>query len=257
MHEGAARFLRKNDLDPIISYAGVNKRRSTDSKEFKPSGRLPPKVQEDFGMLTKLRSKLLGSRIGGRKWYQSVELVDGASSTTTTTHERAQRRTNSFSRWIPKIVEPTDHVVDLGCNAGLFCCEAAQICDSVVGVEIDKDFVAQARLLLENWKKRGKKVDNVEIVHGDVTEDLSLLKDTTLLFASKVLYHKGLGDRLHVLMEGIRQSKIDRILAQGHTTQGELGSYEGMERLFAKYGFSTEMLEDVFEYPIVLARRAA
>ena len=208
-------------------------------------------------MLTKLRSKLLGSKLTGRKWYQSVELVDGSSATTTTKDERAKLRTNSFSRWIPKIAEPTDRVVDLGCNAGLFCCEAAQICDAVVGIEVDKTFVAQARLLLDNWKKQGKKVENIEIVHGDVTEDLSLLKETTLLFASKVLYHKGLGDRLHVLMEGIRQSKIDRILAQGHTTQGELGSYEGMERLFAEYGFTTEMLEDVFEYPIVLARRAA
>lgn len=210
-------------------------------------------------LLTRMKAKMLGSKLWGRKWYQTVNLGEGIS-----THDlagggidRATLRTESFQKWVTKVVKPADSIVDVGCNAGLFTLEAAQICNRAVGVEYDKDFVNQAAFLKRAWDKQGKSVGNVEFIHGSIADHLAVIQEATVLFASKVLYHKNLGEDLFRLMEAVQASKIDRILAQGHVTQGTLGSIAGMTQLFKDYGFSTEVLEEIDEYPILLATRQA
>jgi SAM-dependent methyltransferase len=206
-------------------------------------------------MLTQLRIRLLGTRMLGRKWYQHIDMGSGEGAVTAGSDSRARRRTDSFLAWIPRVVQPQDHVLDVGCNAGLFSFAAGEICRQVTGVEIDKHFLAQARFVQNTWRKQGRPVDRVQIIEADIAQRLDLLDQATLLLASKVLYHKWLAPHLHNLMAAVARSPIDRVLAQGHTTQGELGTTRGMQRLFAEYGFRCELLEDVDEYPIVLARR--
>lgn len=207
-------------------------------------------------MLRQLHARLLGSRWFGRRWYQHVEVSAGGLSTAQR-DPRARRRTDSFLAWIPRVVRPADRVFDIGCNAGLFSFAAGEICQSVVGVELDRHFVAQARLVEASWRQAGRPADRVRIIQGDVAAHLDLLADRTLVLASKVLYHKWLAAHLDELLRSIERSPADRVLAQGHVTQGELGTAAGMARLFAQYGFRSELLDDVPEYPIVLARRAA
>jgi SAM-dependent methyltransferase len=207
-------------------------------------------------MWTALRARWLGSRWFGRRWYQRIDLGGGALATARR-DVRAQRRTESFLRWLPRVVQPEDRVVDIGCNAGLFSFAAGEICQSVVGVELDKHFIAHARLVQETWRKEHGASHKVEIVEGDIVANLHVFWNCSLVLASKVLYHKWLGEGLRPLMKAIADSPADRILAQGHTTQGELGTAAGMIRLFAEHGFRGELVEDVPEYPIVLARRAA
>jgi hypothetical protein len=56
-------------------------------------------------------------------------------------------------------------------------------------------------------------------------------------------------------MSAIEQSQVRAILAQGHVTYLQYGSISNMNDLFGQYGFKTVVLENIPEYPIVLAIR--
>jgi hypothetical protein len=56
-------------------------------------------------------------------------------------------------------------------------------------------------------------------------------------------------------MSAIERSKIRAILAQGHVTHPQYSTISGMVELFDKYGFTTFVLENIPEYPIVFAIR--
>ena len=86
-------------------------------------------------------------------------------------------------------------------------------------------------------------------------DNLQLIEDRTIVLASKVLYHKYLGDAVYDLMQAIKDSPVRAILLQGHTTQGEKGQNEGMAKMMNDYGFTYEIINDVEEYPIAIAYR--
>lgn len=201
--------------------------------------------------IRRLNSKLRG----GRKWYQYIELGESITTGETNGAERAKLRTESFAKYIPRVVTKNDKVLDIGCNAGLFSLIAGQICRSVLGMEVDKRFIAQANFVKELWAKQNKKVSNVAFRTCDILNHLDIINDFDVILASKVLYHKHLIYGLHDLMKAIQSSKARAILAQGHTTQGEIGTVDGMKRLFEKYAFEAKVLENIPEYPIVLGVR--
>ena len=201
------------------------------------------------------KMKRLGSkRKGGRKWYQYIDLGEGVF-TGSLDDERAKLRTESFAKYIPRILEKSDKVLDIGCNAGLFSLIAGQKCHSVLGVEIDKRFIEQANFLKILWAKQNKKVSNVDFKICNILEHLDIISNFDVIFAGKILYHKHLDYGLHDLMSAIQSSNTRIILAQGHTTQGEIGTIEGMRSLLKKYGFELTVLENIPEYPVVLGKR--
>lgn len=205
--------------------------------------------------LLKEIKRLDSKKKGGRRWYQSIDLGWGINTAEIVGGERARLRTEAFAKFIPKVVTKNDRVLDIGCNAGLFSLIAAQMCHSVLGVEIDKRFIAHANFVKKLWTEQNKKVSNVEFKICNIIDHLEIISDFDIIFASKVLYHKHLVYGINDLMRAIESSKVRAILAQGHTTQGEVGTINGMKALFRKYGFETKVLEDIPEYPVVLATR--
>jgi len=199
--------------------------------------------------------KLASKFWGGRPWYQCIDFTENVSSEKFTIGNKARLRTESFSKSFPQFINTNDRILDIGCNAGLFTLEAAQICNYAVGLEIDNAFYKQAIFVKQYFDFQGKRTDNVEILKQNILKKLDIFSDITVVFASKVLYHKNIGDGVFEIMDAIVNSPVRLILAQGHTTQGERGQNEGMGVIFNKYGFSSKVIVDVPEYPIVIGER--
>lgn len=188
-----------------------------------------------------------------RKWYQSVEIGD--VRTIPESDLRAFIRTESVMKFIPQILEPNDRVLDVGCNAGLHSLSAAQYCREVVGVDVSEDFIEQAEFLKSVWSKDRDFVSKASFKVSNILEDLETVTGFTVIFALKVLYHPGFIEGIHDFMSAIQQSQVRAILAQGHVTYQKYGSISSMDELFNQYGFKTIVLENIPEYPIVLAIR--
>ena len=188
-----------------------------------------------------------------RKWYQSITIGD--VRTIPDSNLRASVRTDSVLKFIPQILEPDDRVLDVGCNAGLHSFTAAQYCKEVVGVDVSEEFIEQAQFLKTVWEKNHDYVSNVSFKVSDVHEELEIINDFSVIFTLKVLYHAGFVDGIHDFMSTIEKSNVRAILAQGHVTRPKYSTIDGMKILFDKYGFNTIVLENIPEYPIVLATR--
>ena len=188
-----------------------------------------------------------------RKWYQSIKIGD--VRTISDSDLRASIRTDSVLKFIPQILEPNDRVLDVGCNAGLHSLTAGQYCKKVVGVDISEEFIEQAQFLKSIWGKNNDYVSNVSFKVCNILDELEMLSDYNVIFALKVLYHSGFVEGIHDFMSKIERTKVRAILAQGHVTQPQYSTISSMKELFDKYGFTTIVLENIPEYPIVLAIR--
>jgi hypothetical protein len=201
------------------------------------------------------KSKQVRSLSGEKGWYQWIDLGDG-TTTKAKTHHRAKRRTISLVKWIQKLVDVDDVVLDIGCNAGIHSLIAGEICKRVQGVEVVKSYVKQANWVKEEWERKiGRDLSHVTFHTLDINKRLELLNDKTFLIASKVLYHKAFRAGIPAFMKAVKKSPIKTILVQGHTTRGSLGQISGMKSLLQNHGFSFELLEDVEEYPIAVGTR--
>jgi len=189
-----------------------------------------------------------------RPWYQWVE-IDG-QHTKRKEHEKSKRRTVPFMKWVQKYVQPDHRVLDVGCCSGLYSLLAGEVCQEVCGVDVDRAFIKQARWLKAKWEEKlERRLDNVSFHTLDIVKRLNLIKRFNFLIVAKVLYHPGFKAGIHSFMRNVKRSPIKTILAQGHTTRGRYGIRQGMAMLFEQYGFKSEFVEDVREYPIVRAWR--
>jgi SAM-dependent methyltransferase len=200
--------------------------------------------------------RLATPRLGGRKWYQYIDFGNGVT-TQRWSAGQAKLRTSSFLSFLSRynLLTKEDIVLDIGCNAGLFSLVASQTCRHVYGVEIDSRFIHQARFLKRHWKAAGKHVDNVTFIYGSITGHLDLASQATVIFASKVLYHTLLGDRVNDLMDAIEKGSSRLIVMQGHTVRGTLGQDDGMRDLVTRHGFKYSLVDDVPDFPIAIASR--
>ena len=188
-----------------------------------------------------------------RKWYQSINI--GNTRTISNSDLRASIRTDRLLKFIPQLLKPNDRVIDIGCNAGLYSLTAAQICKEVLGVDVSKEFIKQANFVKSVWEQENKKVSNVTFKGCDILKELELMNNFDVVFACKVLYHRKFVEGIHDFMTAVKKSKARVILAQGHVTQPKYGNIESMTGLFNKHGFDVIVLENIPEYPIVLATR--
>ena len=188
-----------------------------------------------------------------RKWYQSINI--GSIRTIPDSDLRASIRTDNLLKFIPQLLKPNDRVIDIGCNAGLYSLTAAQICKEVLGVDVSEEFIEQANFVKSVWRQENKKVSNVTFRVCDILKELELINNFDVVFVCKVLYHREFVAGIHDFMMTVKKSKVRAILAQGHVTQPKYSNIESMTGLFNKYEFDVIVLENIPEYPIVLAIR--
>ena len=201
---------------------------------------------------------MLNYRIfGGRRWYQHIEFSDQVS-TRRFCGPKGVERTGSFLDWLgtSELLSPEDVVLDLGSNAGFLSVAMAEKVRRVVGIELDRGFYRQSKFVLSYLKNRSPNVDKVEVHRGDVTRNLHLLENVTVVLASKFLYHKNFSEEIHEFMSAVQSSAVRLFVVQGHTVQGDLGGDSGAAELLRQYGFSyREETSSSSEYPIGVAER--
>lgn len=183
------------------------------------------------------------------EWYQSI----GINGVVTNTSERARIRTERVMKYIPMILKSNDKVLDIGCNAGLYSLTAAQTCKEVRGVDIREIHIKQANFIKSMWEKKGKRVSNVTFKLCDILKNTNLIKNFDVIFVCKILYL--LAPDIHNFMDAIKNSNVRAVLIQGHVTQPKYNNIENITKLFDEYGFQTTVLENIPEYPILLAIR--
>lgn len=206
--------------------------------------------------LDKCKISLLNKKVfGGRRWYQYFNFGDGVDNRRYV-GERGVYRTKSYIDFLNSLEFSKDEtVLDIGCNAGLFCYELSGKVSKVIGVEISKGFVKQSNFLRRKLLKQGRDLSNVDIRCEDITKNLDLFTDVNTVLMSKVIYHKnmhGLGEKV---LKAISDAGVSRILVQGHVTQGAMGEDAHIQDLLVSYGYVTSSIDQHEEYPIAVAVR--
>lgn len=170
-------------------------------------------------------------------------------------------------------------VIDIGCNAGLYSINASlRGASHVLGADKSPAFVAQARDVLEIFRRLGKPVGAVEFRQvEDINDELALLDDRDVFMACAVLYHLGPVDRLK---QRIAASPIRQLVLQGNTVRlkkiGEknrpgvpgyepenqtwgnvLSGVEGLSSFAESMGFRVdEVRYPTDQYPVINASRS-
>ena len=123
----------------------------------------------------------------GPKWYQSMDLGDGLLA-------QGYRDSGDFI-W-PRIRALLSknlkgkRILDIGCNAGVFCIRAAQEGAEVVGIDHNAKYLAQAKFLKQYFDELDRKLPiiyinaNVELI--DIKKDFGSFD---YVFGMAVIYH--------------------------------------------------------------------
>lgn len=206
--------------------------------------------------MDRLRIFLLNKKIfGGRRWYQYFDFGHGLNNKKYV-GDRGVYRTKSYLEFLKSVnFEKDEKVLDIGCNAGLFCYELSGRVGEVIGIEISKEFVRQAKFLREMLVKRGKDLSNVYICCQDITNDLSVFQGVSTVLMSKVIYHKnmhGLGEKV---LQAVADAGVRRVIVQGHVTQGAMGEDIHIQNLLSSHGYVTSSIDHHEEYPLSVAVR--
>jgi SAM-dependent methyltransferase len=121
-------------------------------------------------------------------------------------------------------------VIDIGCNAGLYCVYAGERgAAHVLGVDRNAEAIAQARDVVVVFRRLGRSLGDVEFrLVDDVQNHLDLLDDRDVALGCASLYHMG---PLGRMMDRIVSSRIHTVIVQGNTARpGARGAAAGATR---------------------------
>jgi len=94
----------------------------------------------------------------------------------------------SIRNLLPKYLK-RKRILDLGCNAGIYCVRAALEGAEVVGVESLEQWMAQARFVKEYFEKKHKRKLNITYIQNRIEEVYSDLGKFDVVLATAFLYH--------------------------------------------------------------------
>jgi SAM-dependent methyltransferase len=217
------------------------------------------------------------------RWYQNVHfgvMLDTVRSPLRSLVKDVLRIKSKDDTLISSLPDLTGRrVIDIGCNAGLYSIHASlRGASHVLGVDRSPLFIAQAKDVLDIYRRQGRSVGDVEFREvDDINNHLSLLDDRDVLMACAVLYHLG---PLNRLKERIVASPIRQLILQGNTIRmkklGEknrpgvegyepenqtwgnvLSDVAGLTAFSESMGFEVERVAfPAHQYPIVIASRS-
>jgi len=81
-------------------------------------------------------------------------------------------------------------VLDLGCNAGMYCINSILMgAKEAVGIDNSNNYYKQALFLKEHMEKKHDKTMNIKYINGAINENLKGLGEFDIIFALSILYH--------------------------------------------------------------------
>ena len=193
-------------------------------------------------------------KLGFRPWYQYVELPSGANNFYFV-RERGKIRTQLLLNFLKtQNYLNNKKVLDIGSNAGLFCCFLAMNKNcKCIGIELSRSFYYQANFIKNKFKVNSEKL---KLINGSIVDNLDIIYSSEVIIARKVLYHKNIPRaQYNNLINAIKNSKAKYIIVQGHTTQGEFGETEFIKNMLFDIGFEQKDVFNHDEYPIASYKR--
>mgnify|MGYP003706632497 CR=1 FL=1 len=188
-----------------------------------------------------------------RPWYQYFTLPNGLSNYRYV-GERGKLRTELMTKAINHAnLDENDIVLDVGSNAGVYGFNLYSKVNQYIGVELDHKFYRQAIFLLNQFKQYCT-VDNILFLNEDILDSTFSIKPTTLIL-SKVIYHNDIKNNQNKLLNKLISSSVNKLIIQGHTTQGEKGSHDYIRNIVVDYGFEIVYEDNHYEYPSIIAVR--
>lgn len=104
--------------------------------------------------MTNARDEELARKYGGYISFQT-------DTEPTTTERYGESENEDFERLLRTHVQPTSHVLDIGCGAGQFTCEIASRAEEVWGIDQERDVIEAAA-----ERANQLSVQNVHFLHG-------------------------------------------------------------------------------------------
>ena len=148
---------------------------------------------------------------------------------------------------------PGDTVLEIGSAEGVLALLLAEKKKKVIALERVKGRHKEALYLQQLWQQQGFKVENCQMVQGDISSNYDLLRNVDTFVAIRVLYH--LGDQVeevmrkvassveYIVLSGNRGRSLKYFKERGGGYTDRLGannyyaSLEGMWMLLEKVGF--------------------
>ena len=200
------------------------------------------------------RLDALGERPFGRSWYQYFSFPDN-SSNIQFAGERGKLRTEIMTSSFESFpFLPSDVVLDIGSNSGLFGLLLSHKVSKSYSIELDPSFHMQAEYVKFMYEKYHRPEKHI-LINDDIFNRAELFRESSVILASKVFYHRHLFGNQDKLESLIFHSNLRGIIIQGHTTQGLYGTLPFMRELVTAKGMKIVYVQDHCEYPLVAALR--
>lgn len=173
--------------------------------------------------------------VKSRSWYQTIDFGDGlVSKGCDWCGEMAWA---NMQRFLPTSLEGM-RILDLGCNAGLFCVKSALLgAKEVIGVDWNGwrpkwDFVEQQKFVKEYFEERCGKELPIKYVSGKMEEFVQTpnLGQFDYVFAIASIYYTNTPEETVRAISDIGKNVILRLR--------EANRIELFTRLFKQYGFT-------------------
>lgn len=148
---------------------------------------------------------------------------------------------------------PGDSVLEIGSAEGVLALLLAEKKKRVIALELVKGRHKEALYLQQLWREKGFKVENCQMLHGDIRSNYDLLTNIDTFVAIRVLYH--LEDDVekvmcevascveYIVLSGNKGRSLKYFKERGGSYTDRLGSnnyyatLEGMWVLLEKIGF--------------------
>lgn len=207
--------------------------------------------------------------IQSKGYYQN--LYGSAKETTSLTFRKNEANImegnvpEKYSRLLPLI--PGERVLEIGSAEGVMSLLMARQKKKVFALEYTPGRHAKALQLKETWQAKGFKVDNCELILGDIFDNLGLLQEIDTVVADRVIYYfdsrifelfTAIGKSVENVVLGGNGSRVKSYKKGDGRTLGEFAKYstiEGMTEILNFAGYDVAQVVDEY-HPVVIGRKS-
>jgi len=172
--------------------------------------------------------------VGGHSWYQTIQFEEDVKAKGC--RWCGEPAWENIVKFLPESLEGM-RVLDLGCNAGLFCVKASLMgAKEVIGIDWkgwrpNNNYIEQAAFVKEYFEQKHNKKLNIKYISGKMEEVLLErdLGEFDYVFAIASIYYT---KKREVLVE-----KISKISENVIVRLRDTGPISKFTKLFIKHGF--------------------
>jgi len=161
------------------------------------------------------------------EWYQVVD-IDGKLTPGAPGRGDVEKAWKNVKKLLPETLEGM-RILDLGCNAGMYCVKSILMgAEEVVGIESQDFCFKQALFVKEYMEKKYNRKMNIRYINGRIEDHIKKISGFDIVYAFSILYY--LPDNVCVDISNCTKN----IIARFRDNRNELLKYS---RIFGESGF--------------------